>query len=634
VALKTFLVFAFSSSLFSFFSLCTAYTVSNINMLRLAVSSVAKRTVVYTGATSCVLYAAHDSTRITKLESPSLLTSDSSIRIKPMIDAGERALRLFKTVSIIVYLYQMEHYKTELIYPSLQKLGFDIHDEQEELRDLERKMNDTIHNLKNAQARYATKSKMTDEEKEECRQAVLEAAQQVAKAEHNLNSYSHSEKSVHHQAAVLLRDLCRKNKGCYIKIGQHIANLDHLVPKQYIQVLSSLFADAPEMEYNDVREVIREEFGKYPEEIFDTFETKPIASASLAQVHVAVCDGRKVAVKVQHRGLRETSQGDLWVLQKVIEKIDAMFDDFKYNWIVEEIAPNLPLELDFQNEGRNADRARSFLERTKLNCVVPRIHWNKTTSRVLVMDFEEGWSTVDVKKMEEMRVNKQSLARLISSVFQSQIFQTGFVHCDPHPANVMWRQNQNGKLQLVLLDHGLYKQLDDDFRLEYAYLWKSLMMADIKGIEKSCAALGVHEMYPLLAAMLTSRPFDEIQKRSKTRTFSAVSDIDANSDKAMIRGYAQQYLNEIILMLDKVPRQMLLLFKLNDCIRHIDTALGSSANSLVISGKYASELVYNHAKERFSFFEGIREWIKYAILTTKIKVYEISSSIVYNKLVI
>jgi aarF domain-containing kinase len=141
-------------------------------------------------------------------------------------------------------------------------------------------------------------------------------------------------------------------------------------------------------------------------------------------------------------------------------------------------------------------------------------------------------------------------------------------------------------------------------------------------------------MYPLLAAMLTSRPFDEIQKRSKTTTFSAVSDIDANSDKAMIRGYAQQYLNEIILMLDKVPRQMLLLFKLNDCIRHIDTALGSSANSLVISGKYASELVYNHAKERFSFFEGIREWIKYAILTTKIKVYEISSSIVYNKLVI
>jgi aarF domain-containing kinase len=141
-------------------------------------------------------------------------------------------------------------------------------------------------------------------------------------------------------------------------------------------------------------------------------------------------------------------------------------------------------------------------------------------------------------------------------------------------------------------------------------------------------------MYPLLAAMLTSRPFDEIQKRSKTRTFSAVSDIDANSDKAMIRGYAQQYLNEIILMLDKVPRQMLLLFKLNDCLRHIDTALGSNANSLVISGKYASELVYSHAKERFSFFEGICEWIKYVILTTKIRAYEISSSIVYKKMII
>jgi aarF domain-containing kinase len=141
-------------------------------------------------------------------------------------------------------------------------------------------------------------------------------------------------------------------------------------------------------------------------------------------------------------------------------------------------------------------------------------------------------------------------------------------------------------------------------------------------------------MYPLLAAMLTSRPFDEIQKRSKTRTFSAASDIDANSDKAMIRGYAQQYLNEIILMLDKVPRQMLLLFKLNDCLRHIDTALGTNSNSLVISGKYASELIYNHAKKRLNFFEGIREWIKYAILRTKIQVYEFSSSMVYKKMII
>lgn len=616
-------------------------------MLRLAVSSAAKRAFVYTGTASCILYTTLDSKRITTSESLSHTKSRSITTIyesnniqnyqdgiKPIIDAWGRALRLIKTVSVIVYIYQMEYYKAESIYPRLRKLGFDINDEQEELRALERKMNDAINNLHNAQARYGKKAAMTEKEKEECRQAVLEAAQQVAKAEHDLNTYSHSEKSVHHRAAILLRDLCRKNKGCYIKIGQHIANLDHLVPKQYIQVLSSLFADAPEMEYSDVREVIREEFGKYPEEMFDKFETKPIASASLAQVHVAICDGKKVAVKVQHRGLRETSQGDLWALQKVIKSIDAIFDEFKYNWIVEEIAPNLPLELDFKNEGKNADRARSYLEKTNLNCLVPKIHWDKTTSRVLVMDFEEGWSTVDTQKMEEMRVNKQSLARLISSVFQSQIFQTGFVHCDPHPANVVWRQNQKGDLQLVLYDHGLYKKLDDDFRLEYAKLWKSLMIADINGIEKSCAALGVHEMYPLLAAMLTSRPFDEIQKRSKTRTFSAVSDIDANSDKAMIRGYAQQYLNEIILMLDKVPRQMLLLFKLNDCLRHIDTALGSNSNSLVISGKYASELIYNHAKKRLHFFEGIREWIKYAILRTKIQVYEFSSSMMYKKMII
>lgn len=85
------------------------------------------------------------------------------------------------------------------------------------------------------------------------------------------------------------------------------------------------------------------------------------------------------------------------------------------------------------------------------------------------------------------------IAKLIASVFNEQVFLEGFVHCDPHPANLMVRK-QNGGPFLVLLDHGLYKQLDDDFRIQYAYLWRSLMMADVKGIKESCKSLGVDEM--------------------------------------------------------------------------------------------------------------------------------------------
>lgn len=563
-----------------------------------------------------------DSIAFVPTNDTNLLTAayDSLNQIKPIADASERILRLLKTVAIIIYLYQVDHYKSKL----LTTFGIDVKNDQTELRHLEANVSDKKELLHNAQIQYAKKTSISSDEKEQSRKAVLKAAQDLSNAEMDLMSYEHSDESVHHRAAVLLRDLCRANKGCYIKIGQHIANLDHLVPNEFIQVLSSLFADAPQMCYNDVREVIKEDLGKYPEEIFDVFQTTPIASASLAQVHVAECNGKKLAVKVQHRGLRETSEGDLWALKTVVKTVDAIFEDFKYNWIVDEIAPNLPLELDFQNEGRNSDYARSFLDKSKINCIVPKIHWDKSTTRVLVMDFEDGFSTTNTDKMNEMGINKQKLSRLVMSVFQSQIFQSGFVHCDPHPENVLWRK-RDGKIQVVLLDHGLYKQLSDDFRLEYANLWKSLMVADVKGIEMSCAALGVHDMYPLLAAMLTSKPFDEIQKRSKSGKFASRSELDANAEKVMIRGYAQQYLNDIILMLDKVPRQMLLLFKMNDCLRHIDIALGSKANTLVISGKYASELVYKHSISKAGIFKRFREWISYTLLQAKIQIYDISS---------
>jgi len=194
-------------------------------------------------------------------------------------------------------------------------------------------------------------------------------------------------------------------------------------------------------------------------------------------------------------------------------------------------------------------RRRAIFEQLGVIVSLPKVHWDQTTARVLMMDFEEGHSATNVEQIEKSGIKMKDLALLISSVFQAQIFQSGFVHCDPRPANVH-RKEKNGKPQLVLLDHGLYKQIDDDFRITSAKLWKSLLMADIEGIKASCTSLGIEEMYPLLAAMLISRPFDEVMQKSKSKSCAAKESIDSASDAAMIRGY-----KEIIQMLDKVPRQ-------------------------------------------------------------------------------
>ena len=130
--------------------------------------------------------------------------------------------------------------------------------------------------------------------------------------------------ALHQRGADNLLALCEVNKGVYIKLGQHVGALDYLLPEQYVNTLRVLTHAAPTDSYETVRAVIEEEFGGRPvEDLFDSFDPAPIASASLAQVHVARLkgSGQKVAVKVQHAGLRETSLADIYTVSALMYAI-------------------------------------------------------------------------------------------------------------------------------------------------------------------------------------------------------------------------------------------------------------------------------------------------------------------------
>lgn len=513
----------------------------------------------------------------------------SNSEFKAAKETTTRAFRLIGTVAFIVKDYEYAKFASKYLH--LQKSESERKHWEDE-RDRRREC------LLEAQVAYTSpmdmllkqSSKIKKNIVRDQRDAVHNAAEQLAEAEEMITKTGNRMGQIHRKAAHRLLCLCQTNGGTYIKIGQHLANLDYLIPNEYIEVLSSLFDSAPKSRFEDVCAVVMEDLGKHPDELFDSFEREPIASASLAQVHVAYEKetGRKLAIKVQHRGLRETSKGDLLALTMVVNVVNRLFTDFTFAWIAEEIAPQLPKELDFCNEGKNSERASNNMKMTGMACIIPKIRWKHTSERVLSMEFEEGFKATDLESIEKAGLKRTDIAKLISSVFNSQVFLSSFVHCDPHPANVLIRASKDGKPEVVLVDHGLYKEIDDSFRLRYASLWKSLMLADLKGIETSCKSLGVEEMYSLLAAILTSRPYDEIMERSKTGSFSANIQTNSKADRAMIQGYAQQFLSDIIAMLGTLPRQMLLLLKMNDCLRHIDFTLGSPTNTLVVAGKYAS----------------------------------------------
>ena len=410
----------------------------------------------------------------------------------------------------------------------------------------------------------------------------------------------------HQRGADRLLDLCFANGGIYIKLGQHIAMLDHLLPRPYVSTLrKNLLERCPVSSIDSVRTTIKEDLGQSLEELFSDFDPNPIASASLAQVHVATDrnTGAKVAVKVQHAGLRETSSVDLATIEVLVRFVRFVAPSADYMWLVDEAKENLPMELDFLVEASNAERCARLLSspesRVRERVVAPNIDRTKSSHRVLTMEYIHGIKVTDQVGLKRLGISPQSVARLISMVFADMIFKHGDVHADPHAANMLLRQAPSGcgqSWQLVLLDHGLYRRLDDNFRLQYASLWRSLIFGDVQGIVKSATAMNAGDAVPLFAGMLTQRPWRDVaasQRGTERLRLQYTAE-----EREELQGYAGKYAKDIARLLARIPHELLLLLKTNDCLRAVDAELGAGVNNYIITARACSSALARHREER------------------------------------
>lgn len=172
--------------------------------------------------------------------------------------------------------------------------------------------------------------------------------------------------ATHKRSAEILLDLCRRNRGVYVKLGQHIAAMDYLLPKEYISTFKILQHKAPQSSYREVIRVVKEELGLDDiHDVFQTFQSQPCGAASLAQTHLATLRSTReeVAVKVQHRDVRDLSEADLRVLEYLVYIAKKTFPDVKFDWLTELMRENLPREMDFIHEGQNCDKIRKNLKK-------------------------------------------------------------------------------------------------------------------------------------------------------------------------------------------------------------------------------------------------------------------------------
>ena len=171
---------------------------------------------------------------------------------------------------------------------------------------------------------------------------------------------------------------------------------------------------------------------------------------------------------------------------------------------------------------------------------------------------------------------------------------------------------------LVLLDHGLYKELPTQFRLDYCRLWKALVLKDMEGVKFYCQKLNAGEMYSLLAAILTSRSWDDITNSD----LGSLKTPSTKEDKTLIRSYAQRYYFEIVEILNSVPREMLLLLKMNDCLRHIYRELGAPVNSSLITAEESVKALLKHELgQQTGWRNKAWAWWDFIKCETRIKTY-------------
>jgi ubiquinone biosynthesis protein len=285
----------------------------------------------------------------------------------------------------------------------------------------------------------------------------------------------------------------------FIKLGQFLSGRADLLPPAYIEEFSKLLDAAPPVPAVEIREVIEDELGVPVEELFATFAETPIASASIGQVHRAtLSDGQSVVVKVQRRGIEEAVEADLALFlrqARFLERRSETMRDYNLVAITEELARSLREELDYQIEGRNAQRLRTNLS-SDGRFVVPKVHWSLSTRRVITLEYLEGIQFNELHQLREAGYDLASIAQVTVESYLKQIFVDGFYHADPHPANLMVIEDQIG-----FLDMGNMGHLTPHQKGLLGDIFLQILDEDAGGVARTVVKMGATRGRPSLEAM-------------------------------------------------------------------------------------------------------------------------------------
>ncbi len=278
---------------------------------------------------------------------------------------------------------------------------------------------------------------------------------------------------VHVQLRMAMEDL----GPTFVKLGQMLSTRPDLVPPTFAEEFRRLQDDVPPFPFEQVKAIIGAETGLPVDEAFSEVDPDPLAAASIAQVHRArLRDGDRVVLKVQRPGIDRTVSQDLATLYLLVGLVERYIPEsrpFQLRTIVDEFARTLNRELDFFLEASNTERFRQNFAGVD-GVVIPRVHWEFTSRRLLVLEQIEGVPLDKPGGLTALGLDPEKLARTTTQAYFKQVFEDGLFHGDLHAGNLM--ATRDGRV--ALLDFGAVGYLSDEAQECLGHLFVALIGRD------------------------------------------------------------------------------------------------------------------------------------------------------------
>lgn len=416
--------------------------------------------------------------------------------------------------------------------------------------------------------------------------------------------------------------------------------MNYLLPIEWTETFIPLQDKCPVSSYKSIEDMFLKDTGEPLSDYFSEFAELPIGAASLAQVHLATIKetGQKVAVKVQHPSLAEWANLDLALTSFTFSTLKRFFPEYDLEWLSSEMEYSLPQELDFALEGKNALRAKEYFSHIpELPLVIPDVIWAK--KRILVMENVSGHRLDDLEFLDSNGIDRDEVSAALARIFNEMIFGNNApLHCDPHGGNIAIRKNpsrRGANFDVVLYDHGLYRDIPISLRRSYAKLWLAVLDTDEEGMRKySKEVAGISDQqFPLFASAITGRDY-------RVLTSSIATARSAEEKKNINDALGEGMLQQLVEMLGQVPRIILLILKTNDLTRSLDENLHTRqgpVRTFLILARYCSRTVFEEKVEELrgrgsllwprNFAGLLGAWIGYFRVEAKLELFELVLSL-------